>query len=45
MSPRGSMYPRINQVFEFWAIVIIVQVSAKYMIIKYLDPYPRGCAE
>ena len=31
------MYPIIRYL-GFWVIVIIVQVSGKYMIIRYLDP-------
>ena len=27
-----------NSVLGFWAIVIVVQVSGKYMIFRYLDP-------
>ena len=27
-----------NQVLGIWVMVIIVQVSGKYMIIGYLDP-------
>ena len=31
-----------NQVLGFWVIVIVVLVLGTYMIIGYLDPYPKG---